>query len=177
MQNKAEVTEWKGLMVTELEELVKKESNFYIANYLGLKADEINELRRLLEPFSSKYFVLKNSLAKIAFKNIGLDDLTSFIKGGAGMVFGGNDPIQTAKTITKFSKNHKALKVTAGLFEGKIIDENKIKYLASLPSREELIAKIVYGIKSPIIGFVGVLSNTLKGLVYALQAIKDKKEG
>ena len=93
------------------------------------------------------------------------------------MVLGGNDPIAAARIISKFSKSHGSLKVKGGYLDGEIIGIDKVKYIASLPSKEGLIAKVVFTIKAPLSGFVNVLSNTLRSLVYAVQAIKDKKGG
>jgi len=177
MEEEKKIGEWKDMMVMELSEKIKDNSDFYLSEYIGLKADELNELKRLLEPFSSKYIVLKNSIAKIAFEKAGLGKLTNLIEGGTAIAFGGKDPVATAKAISTFSKSHNSLKLKGGYLDGDIIDGDKIKYLASLPSRDGLIAQVVFTLKSPISGFAGVLGNTLKKLMYAIQAIKDKKGG
>lgn len=177
MEKEKKIGEWKGLMVEELTEDLKKNSNLYISDYIGLKADEVNELRRMLEKTSSGYKVVKNSMAKIALENAGLKDLIKFVSGGTGMAFGGKDPVAVARAMANFSKTHGALKLKGGMLDGALIDVDKIKYLASLPGRDELIAKTVYAMKSPISGFVGVLGNLLKGFVYVIQAIKDNKGG
>ena len=118
---------WKDLMVAELTEKIEKNSNFYISDYLGLKADEINELRRLLEPSSSRYVVLKNSIARIAFNNAGLQALAKLINGGTGIVLSGDDPVETAKAVSKFGKTHGALKIKGGYLDGNIIDVEKMQ--------------------------------------------------
>jgi len=177
MDKERKMGEWKEIMTKELAANLKNSSNIYMSEYIGLKADEINELRRMLEVSSSKYLVVKNSIAKIALENAGLGDLTRFVKGSTGMVISGENVVHTAKIISKFSKDHNALKIKGGLLDGDIIDVAKVKFLASLPGREELIAKFVYGVKSPISGFVGLLGNMLRGFVYVIQAIKDKKGG
>lgn len=175
MNKEKKIGEWKKLMADQLTEKMKVSGNFFIADYVGLASEEINEFRRELESTSAKYMVVKNSIAKIAFDNAGLGDLVKYVEGGTGIVLSGNDPAATAKTVSKFSEAHKALKIRAGYLDGIVIDAVKINYLASLPSREELIAKVVYGIKSPISGFVSILGNTVKSLLYVIRAIKEKR--
>lgn len=177
MEKEIKIGEWKELMVNELTDTLKENANFFLSNYVGLKSDEVNELRRSLESHDSKYLVVKNAIARIVFKNSGLKELVKFVEGDTGLAFGGNDAIAVARTMSKFAKTHEPLKFKGGYLDGDILDVEKIQYLASLPGREELIAKVVFGIKSPISGFVGVLSNTLKSFVYVVQAIKTSREG
>jgi len=171
------IGEWKELMAQELAETFKKGKHLYISGYLGLKADEINELRRLLEPSGSSYLVVKNALARIALERAGLKELVQHVKDDTGVVLGGGDPVASAKAIARFGKSRESVKVRGGYLDGQAIDAERVMYLASLPSRQELIAKVVFGIKSPISGFVGVLSNTLKGFLYVIEAIRSKKGG
>ena len=174
---KKKIGEWKEIMVKGLSDEFKKGSNVYISDYTGLKADELNELRQLLKPSLSKYLVLKNSIAKRALENAGLGKLKDLITGGTGMIFGGDDPIAAARVAHKFSKTHGALTFRGGYLDGKIIGIDRIKYIASIPGREELLRRIALGIKSPIYGFVSVLGNALRNVVYVIQAIKTKKGG
>lgn len=175
MEKEKKIGEWKGIMVTELTEVIKDNSNFFLSDYIGLKADELNELKRSLEPLSCKYMVVKNSIVKIALKNAGLNELNKLINGGTGLVLGG-DTLKAAKIITKFSKSHESLRLKGGYIYGSVVNAARVNYLASLPSRKELITKTVIVIKSPLTGFVSVLGNILSSLVYVLQAIKDKRE-
>ncbi len=177
VKEKIKIGEWKALMVSELSDGLKGSGNFYISDYLGLKADKANELRRLLEPVAKKYMVVKNSIVRKALETAGLKELSNMITGGTGLIFSDEDVVATAKVLAKFGKDNKSLKVRGGYIDGNIIDGQRVKELAALPSKEELIARVVYGIKAPITGFVGVLSNTLRGLVFCLEALKQKKGG
>lgn len=176
MEQKKKIGEWKDIMAEELTEVLKRKPNIFLTNYLGLKADELNELRRSLEPYASKYLVVKNSIVRVALKNAGFGELVDLVDGGIGLALGGDDPIVAVKVLNKFSKSHEALKLKGGYLQGEVIDKQKINYIASLPSREQLIAKVVFGIKSPITGFVNILGNTLRNFVYVIQAIKDKED-
>ncbi|MEE8359326.1 MAG: 50S ribosomal protein L10 [Candidatus Omnitrophota bacterium] len=176
MTEEKKIGNWKELMILELTEDIKKANNFFISDYIGLGSEEMNEFRRELETSSSRYIVLKNSIAKIALDSAGFGDLKKHVTGGTGIVYADKDPAAAAKVIYKFGKTHKYLQVKGGYLEGNIVDAEKINYLASLPSRDELIAKVVYGLKAPISGFVGVLGNTIKSLIYVMQAIKEKRK-
>jgi len=177
MEKEKKIGEWKELMIKEFTDIFNKDKNMYLSNFTGLKSEEMNELRRSLESSSAKYIVVKNSIAKVVLENAGLSDLVKMLNGGIGITLGGKDPINTAKTLARFGKGHTSLKTLGGYLDGELIDATRMKFLASLPSRQELIAKTVYGIKAPLSGFVGVLSNTLKKFVYVVQAIKEKQGG
>ncbi len=111
----------------------------------------------------------------MALESAGFEKLAKFINGGVGILLGGKDPIKAVKVASKFSKTHESLRLRGGYLDGEVIDETRIKYLASLPGRGELITKIAMGVKSPITGFVGVLGNTIKKFVYVIEAIKNAK--
>ncbi len=170
------IAEWKSLMISELTDEIAKEKNFYVGAHSRLKSEEMNNLRRQLEQISSRYLVLKNTVARIAIKGAGFEPLNQYITGPVGLIFAGTDPVQTARLLSRFGKEHESFKFAGGYLNGSPIDAERIKYLAGLPGRNELIAKAVYTIKAPLAGLVGVLNNTLCGFLYALQAIKDKKE-
>lgn len=174
MEKEKKIGEWKELMVGQLTERIKENKNIMVSDYIGLAAEDVNELRRELETHQARYMVVKNSIAKIALKEAGLEGMADLVNGGTGIVFTGADSVAAAKVLSKFGKSHDSLKVRGGYLDGEAIDSARLTYLASLPGRDELIARVVYGIKSPISGFVGVLGNTLKGLLYVIQAIRDK---
>jgi len=88
---------------------------------------------------------------------------------------GYNDEVAAAKLIADFAKGREGIEVVGGLLEGSFVDASAINQLSSLPSREELLAKLVGSINMPVSGFVNVLAGNLRGLVYALNAIKESK--
>ena len=149
MAEEKKIGAWKELMVNQLTEKLKQDKNLLVSDYIGLSAEEMTELRRELESVSSRYMVLKNSIARIALDNAGFGELKKFVEGGTGIVTGGRDPAQTTKILSKFSKQYGSLKVKGGYLDGGVIDAAKLSYLATLPSRDDLIAKVVYAIKSP----------------------------
>ena len=145
-------------------------------NFDGLTVKEATELRNTLRERKIDYAVVKKTLLKIALKkvevkNIDVDSLT----GGLAMAFGYDDEITPAKTLDTFAKTHPALKLIGGIFGRQFVTREEVLQMAALPSREELLAQLVWLVQYPAAGFVRVLSGNLRSLLYALQAIKDKK--
>lgn len=174
-KKKAHISQWKELMTKELAAEFDKKSDYYFVSYLGLKAEQMNELRRRLKQHSSECTVVKNSVAKIALEKAGLSALIKFVEGGI-VVITGKDAVTAAKTVVNFSKSHEALKIRGGYLAGDIVDETRIKFIATLPAKEALIGALACGLKSPLHGLVGVLSNTLRSFIGVIQAIKDKPQ-
>lgn len=146
------------------------------ADYQGLTVNDIFALRKELRGAGAKFQVVKKTLMKIAAKDAGFEELPDeAIEGQVGVAFSMEDEISAAKILAKFAKTNKNLKLRGGLFEGRVLSVAETKTLASLPSREELLSKILYLFKAPISGFHGVLYNTIAGFVRVLDAVKDKK--
>ena len=168
--------ECKDYMVKELAKELLDDKNLFITSFWGLSAEDLNHLRGLLKNASSRYLVVKNSIAKMALKESKMDQLSKFIEGGVGIAFGGKDPINTVKTLVKFNKTHEQLNIHTAFLDGEFLSEEKIKQIASLPSKEALLTKLTWLINSPITGFVNVLAGTLRSLLYVVQAYKEKLE-
>ena len=122
------------------------------------------------------YKVYKNTLTEIAAKELGLEGIIPFLEGPTAIAFSEHDPVAPAKILTDAIKKYKKIEFKAGVVEGKIVDVDGIKALAELPSREELIAKMLGSMNAPITNLVGVLSGPARALVYALNAIKEQKD-
>nr|WP_244985928.1 50S ribosomal protein L10 [Anaerosalibacter bizertensis] len=171
-----QVLQGKKGIVEEIKEKVDKAQSVVLVDYRGLKVDELNELRSKCREAGVDYKVYKNTLMRFAFKESGFEGFNEFLAGPNAVAFGYDDPVQAAKIIHEFSKDHDNLEIKAGIVDGNIIDINEIKELANLPSREVLIAQTLGGLNGPISGFVNVLQGNLRNLVYALNAIKENQE-
>ena len=170
------VTKYKQKMVKELSDKIKSAHHLFVTSFTQVKAKDLEGLRNRLRSSASRYFVVKSSLFKKALKEKGLDQLeTSDFKGTLGIGIIGDDPVAPSKVFAEFAKDHETFLLQGGLLEGKPITKDLIKELASLPSREVLIAKAVGGIKSPINRFVYSLSGLLSKLVIALNEVAKKK--
>ena len=164
-------------VVKELKEKIEKASVLILSNYTGFTVKEITELRKKLYQEESDYNVVKNTLLSRAVEEAGYPNLKEFLSGPTALLLGRKDPITPLKALVEFIKENEKGEVRAGVVEKTFVEKEKILEMAKLPSREVLIAKVVGGFKSPICGLVNVLQGTLRSLVYALNAIKDKKGG
>ena len=165
----------KKFMIAEFKARLKASESFVIMNYKGLDSVAIEKLRKELNKTKSKYFVVKNSIAKRVFDEVGEKDINSLIKGEVGIGFVG-DLMGASKSIVDFAKANPALKISGAFIDGKIEGCERIKQLAALPPREVLLGMVLTYMKSPITGFVSVLRNLLTGFVCAINEIKKKKE-
>ncbi|MDO8668835.1 MAG: 50S ribosomal protein L10 [Candidatus Buchananbacteria bacterium] len=145
-------------------------------NFSGIPVKEINNLRNTCKDENVGYVVAKKTLLKKVLSERGLINLKDDdFNGEVATVIGFTDEITPAKLVSAFLKEHDKMKILGGVLEGLLIDENKVKALAKLPSRPELLAKAVGSIAAPLSGFINVLSGNLRNLVYVLGAIGEKK--
>ncbi len=165
----------KELAVQELSEKIKNNNGIILTEYHGLTVAEVSELRAKLRPHRCEYKVVKNTLTKKALKDAGLEEFNSYFVGPTAIAIENGDPVSAAKVLVDFSKDHAKLKLKAGFLGKKVLSVEEVKSLASLPSREVLIAKALGAMQSPITGLVNVLQGTIRNLVYVLEAIRKQK--
>ena len=160
-----------------LNEYFKKAKAIYFANYRGLTVKKATELRKILKKSGIDYVVAKKTLVNIAIKENGLPEVSKEVMDGpVGVAFGYDDVVMPVKLMSDFAKtSENKFEVLGGLVDAKLVSKAQAKELASLPSREVLLAKLVGSMKSPISGLHGTLSGVLRKFVYALNAVKDKK--
>lgn len=160
----------------QIRQSLKETDTLFVIGYSGLSSSQMNVLRQSLRQSKSNLFVIKNSIAKRAFDDIGLKELSGMLQGPCGLIFIKDDPIATSKVIYNFAKEYQSLKIEGGILKNKILHKTDIMTLATLPNKKMLYTKIAIGIKAPIYNLVGVLNNTLKKLVILLEQIKNKKK-
>lgn len=161
--------------VEEIKEKIEKAQAVVLVDYRGLNVEELTELRSKYREAGIDYKVYKNTMMRFAFKDSGLEKFNEFLKGPSAIAFGYDDPVQAAKITSEFAKEHGKLEIKAGIVDGEIIDVDGVKSLASLPSREVLIAKALGGINAPIQGFANVLQGTIRSLATVLNAIAEEQ--
>jgi large subunit ribosomal protein L10 len=166
----------KEAAITALRDRISASGNLFFTNYAGLTVEQITRLRGELRKDGSSYAVAKNTLFSIAAGDELAKQLEQFLHGPTAIVFAGSDPVAPAKALKKFSDDVKPIEVKAAYIEGRVVDAAQVKALAALPSREELIARMVGAIASPLRGLVTVLAGNQSGLVRALNAIREQKE-
>ena len=168
--------EKKKNIVSELSEKIKNATAIVFADYRGLTVEQDTELRNALRKAGVEYSVVKNTLTKLAANENGLNELEPHFNGPTSMAITTGDVVAPAKILTEFSKKYENLQIKVGVVEGKIFDAKAINALASLPPKEELLAKALGSMKSPMAGFVNVLNGNIRGLVIALNAIAEKQQ-
>jgi large subunit ribosomal protein L10 len=169
------ILESKKQVVKELSESIKSAKTIVFADYRGLTVEQDTELRSALRKAGVEYKVVKNTLTKLAAKENGLDDLEPHFNGSTSMAFSSEDVVAPAKVMVEYAKKFEQLELKVGVVEGKVFDVKGIEAIASLPSKEELLAKALGSLKSPINGLVNVLNGNIRGLVIALNAIAEKQ--
>lgn len=154
-----------------------KESNaVLIIKYSGLSSPDLSALRQNLKVSGANLFIVKNSVAKRAFRSPELESLVRTIEGPSGLVFVRDEPVDASRVLCNFIKQHEQLKLEGGLLKGEILAKKDIESLASLPSKEVLRTQVVMVLNSGLSGLVRTLSQILAKFVYCLEQIKNKKE-
>ncbi|MBQ3819300.1 50S ribosomal protein L10 [bacterium] len=146
-----------------------------LTDYKGYSVEEITNLRRALQKDGGDYMVTKNTLAKIALKGTDFEVLSDSLTGPMAIAFGFKDQVSPAKVLAKFIKDTKKGAILGGALDGKLLDAKEVEALAKLPSKEELIAKILGSINSPASGIVGSVNAVMAQLTRAMAAVRDQK--
>lgn len=175
----AKVLSEKQAIVASLTEKFQNSAAGVIVDYKGVTVAEDTALRVEMRKNGVEYFVMKNTLARFAAKNAGLEELIPVLEGTTSIAICEGDPVAAAKVISDFSKkmNGEKFFIKAGFVEGKVIAPDEVKALAELPSREVLIATVLGTMLAPVRGLATVLDANISGLARVMQAIADQKAG
>jgi large subunit ribosomal protein L10 len=166
----------KEQLVTELADKIKGATALYYTDFTGLNVKHMTELRRRFRRAGVEYVVVKNTLALRAVSESGLQGLGDRLRGPTGVVIG-TDPVTAAKVLDDFAKeNEQRPGVKGGMLDGKAIEPAQVKLLASLPSRDEMLAQLGAGMQSPMAAFAGALNGLLSMFTGALEALRVQKE-
>ncbi|UCH12414.1 MAG: 50S ribosomal protein L10 [Candidatus Omnitrophota bacterium] len=163
-------------MIDHIAARLQGASNLFVTECGSLSNKQMEELRGKLKKASSNYMVVKNSMSIMALEKINLDMTRDLIKGTCGISYNSKDPVMTSKILVNFTKEYKEFKFKGACIEGKVVSADTIKEIAAIPPREILLARLVSSLNSPIKDMAGVLYGIIRKLVYALNAIKDKKQ-
>ncbi|MBI5870094.1 MAG: 50S ribosomal protein L10 [Actinobacteria bacterium] len=166
----------KAAKVAELTELAKNSNAMLVADYRGISVAEARQIRNELREAGAHFEVTKNTLMMRAVDEADASEMKEYLTGPSAVAFCGEDTVNPAKVLMKFSKEIKPFEVKGGLLEGKLIDVDKIKFLASLPPREVLLAQLLGAMQGPIRGLATVCAGPIRGLVTVLQRIQEQKE-
>jgi len=165
----------KEQVVNEIKDRFGKACSIILVDYRGLNVAEATRLRMKFREAGAEYKIYKNTLMRRALEDLGFEEIVPYLTGPNAVALGYDDPVTPAKIIAEFSKDAGKLELKVGIVDKEFVDADGVKALSELPSREELVARVLRGLNSPITGFVNVLQGNIRNLVYALSAIKDKK--
>lgn len=157
---------------------LKKQKSLAFTDFHGLSVANMSELKRKMKKAGAEYKVVKkNILAKAIEKSDIKDFDAKKLEGSVGVTFSYEDEVAPVKALYDFvkEKNLEGFKIVGGVLENKFLTSNEVVALAKLPSKQELLAKLVSQMNAPISGFVNALAGNIKNLAYVLNAIKEKK--
>ena len=147
-----------------------------VTDFRGMTVEELTELRVKLRAAGIDYQVVKNTLARLAVKGGEHDALKDHLKENNAVAFGYDDPVVAAKVLVEYAKTSKKFAVKLGSLSGQLIDSDGVTALSKLPSKPELLASTLGTMNAVPTNFVSLFANVIRGMLYALTAIKDKKE-
>jgi len=151
-------------------------TNLIVAQFKGITVAQDTELREKIRATGSKYRVVKNTLARIAAKGTPSEGLTKSMDGSTSIAYNNTDPVALAKALTAYAKANPIFVFKAGMVEGRVVNIADLGAIASLPSKEELIVKILFLLNSPAQGLATAVNGVARNLAVVLgQAIEQKK--
>lgn len=148
----------------------------FLLGFQGISVPQDTELRQKIRETGGEYLVVKNTLALRAFEGKPLGELKEQFVGPTAVAYSESEPVALAKALTEMAKTVPVLEFKGGLLNGQQVGGEQIKDIANLPSREELVAKLVYLLQSPIARFVRVMGAVPQGFVRVVEQIRLKKE-
>lgn len=169
------VLEAKKAQVVEIAEALKGATTGVLVDYRGLTVEEDTKLRNDLRAAGVKYFVVKNTLLRLAAKETGLDALDEILHGPTALAIS-EDAVAPAKVLADFAKTNDKMEIKSGFMDGKVLSIDEVIQLAKTPSKETLIAKIMGSLNSPISGLARLLSTIVDGGV-EIEDLIAKKAG
>ena len=154
----AKIIEQKALVVDEIKNKFENAKSVVVFDPRGLKVSEVTELRRALRDSGSDYKVYKNTLMNFAFKGTDFESLAPMLDGPNAIAISTTDATAPARILSKFAKTAPALEIKGGVVEGTFYDAEGMKAIAAVPSREELLSKLLGSMQSPITNFARVIN-------------------
>jgi len=161
--------------LAQLTEKLDKAKAVYFTDFVGLDVSSITELRSEFFKASIEFKVAKNTLLKLAAENINLEGLDDFLVGSTAIAISYDEPTAPAKVLKKFTEDHDKPEVKAILFDGEVLDGSEYLKFATLPTKDELLTKLVLMLNSPITILARTLSASMTNFVNGLNNLKNTK--
>jgi large subunit ribosomal protein L10 len=169
--------ERKAQEISALSERFGRAKAAFLVDYKGLNVEQVTKLRKGLSPVESEMKVVRNTLAvRAAMERPEYKEFSDSLVGTNAIVFAYGDPSASAKVLQEFQKDMENLQVKSGIMDGKNLSEDQVKYLATLPGKNELRALLLAGLQAPMSKFLGTLQAVPGGFARVLNAYKEQKE-
>lgn len=162
--------------IDTLKGMLSPANGLFVVDFTGLSVGEVTELRRKVREAKGGYRVVRNTLARLALAETEHRALSDLLSGPAAVAYTDQDAVTLAKALADFAKTHDKLQFRGALVEGQLLDAKQARQVAALPSKLELIAKLLFVLQSPMRRLVTVLDAPVRGLAVSLQQIADGKE-
>jgi large subunit ribosomal protein L10 len=161
--------------VSELKEKFSLTKSLFLTDFRGLDVDQMTGLRRDLKSSRAEYRITKNTLIRLAARETRFEGILDYLKGPTGLVFSYEDPVSPAKVLYEVHKKVEKPKIKIIWMEGRLLEENHLKSLAALPSKEIILTQIVFGLDSPLANLVGTLQGVMRNFVGVLDAVREER--
>lgn len=161
--------------VAEIKDRFSSSGAVLMADYRGLTVKQMQQLRARLRDIGVEIRVYKNSLTELAVRELAYPPMGALLEGPTAFVFTASDPVAPAKAIMDFAREFRALEIKGGFVENRVVGAEDVKVIAALPSREELIAKLLGVAQNPMIGLVRVLNGPASAFARALNQVAQQK--
>ncbi|MCB1042106.1 MAG: 50S ribosomal protein L10 [Acidobacteria bacterium] len=163
-------------IVDQLKAELQGVDSIFLCNFKGMTVEKDTNLRRDIRAHGSTYRVVKNTLLKLAFADSEFAQLNDQLVGNTAMAYHEEDIVGLAKLIAKAAKDNEKFEFKAGIVQGQVIDLKQLETLANLPSKEQLVSKLMYLMNYPIQGLATALNGIVRNFVVVLDQVKQQKE-
>lgn len=165
----------KVAVVEEIGAKLAQAGAVYVSEYRGVTVTQMAELRGALRQAGAQHKIYKNSLASLAVRDAGMDDLVELLEGPVALTFTGDDTVAAAKALSDASRRNALVVLKGGILEGARLSSEDLRALANLPSRDELLARLAGGLQAPLVKTASLLQALPRNLAYGLSALIDQQ--
>jgi len=169
--NKSEKTE----IVEELKKVFKDSGSIVLIDFRNINVPDMTDLRRKVRESKSEYRVVKNTLALRAAEGTSVAELKQYFEGPTAIAYTEDSVVGLAKVLRDFIKQHSGMRFKAGVLEGEVISEEQVSSLADMPSREELLSKLLFLMNAPLTQFARALKSPVQKLAYGLKQLEETR--
>ncbi|MFN0096379.1 MAG: 50S ribosomal protein L10 [Dehalococcoidia bacterium] len=165
-------------MLAEMKDAMQRANIAVSADYRGLTVAQLTDLRRALRPANVEVKVVKNTLAAMAAEQAGRPEMAQIVSGPTAIAFGYGDPVQPVKLMTEhFRQRRMQITIHGGWIEGQVVDRAGVESIATLPSKEQLLADLIGKLQSPLYNFAGLMQATMRNFAGLVDARANQLEG